>query len=188
MVLDPGALSDQLRAPGDLPAQRPACPLISDPHRGRSQPPAVRRGSSASTLSVLTFASAIARVFRGFDTTTRATPVFAARRTIACVLRRRLDRDLILRAETVRQHTQRLRPQTDPARIATQAVFQIAIWAKRDAHPDRYISVSLLHLHRPRLTTTGARRANDTYGSALEAQPGKSQGRPSTNTRSKLNV
>jgi len=26
----------------------------------------------------------------------------------------------------------------------------------------------------------GARRANDTYGSALEAHPGKSQGRPTT--------
>jgi hypothetical protein len=31
----------------------------------------------------------------------------------------------------------------------------------------------------------GARRANDTYGFALEAPPGKSQGRPTTNSRSK---
>jgi len=31
----------------------------------------------------------------------------------------------------------------------------------------------------------GARRANDTYGFALEAPPGKSQGRPTTNTRSR---
>jgi Transposase, Mutator family len=31
----------------------------------------------------------------------------------------------------------------------------------------------------------GASRANDTYGSALKAHPGKSQGRPSTNSRSK---
>ena len=34
----------------------------------------------------------------------------------------------------------------------------------------------------------GARRANDTYGFALEAHPGKSRGRPTTNTRSKRNV
>jgi hypothetical protein len=31
----------------------------------------------------------------------------------------------------------------------------------------------------------GAMRANDTYGSALEAQPGKSQGRPTTLTRAR---
>ena len=32
------------------------------------------------------------------------------------------------------------------------------------------------------------RRANDNYGFALEAHPGESQGRPSTNSRSKRNV
>src|SRR5581483_2829634 len=41
------------------------------------------------------------------------------------------------------------------------------------------------HLQRRWLTDVGARRANDTYGSALKAHPGKSQGRPSTNSRSK---
>jgi hypothetical protein len=34
----------------------------------------------------------------------------------------------------------------------------------------------------------GARRATDTYGSALKAHPGKSQGRPTTNPRSRRNV
>jgi len=38
--------------------------------------------------------------------------------------------------------------------------------------------------HRIAGCVVGARRANDTYGSALEAPPGKSQGRPSTNSRS----
>src|SRR4051812_36287564 len=54
----------------------------------------------------------------------------------------------------------------------------------RDAHRVRSTCASPAHLQ-PSWNMEGNRRANDTYGFALAAHPGKSQGRPPTNTGSK---
>src|SRR5215212_8604158 len=54
----------------------------------------------------------------------------------------------------------------------------------RDAHRVRSTCASPAHLQ-PSWNMEGDRRANDTYGCALAAHPGKSQGRPPTNTGSK---
>jgi hypothetical protein len=64
----------------------------------------------------------------------------------------------------------------------TAPASQTATWAN-----SRWTS-SPMHLLMPfslRLSMWERRRANDTYGFALAAHPGKSQGRPSTNTGSK---
>jgi hypothetical protein len=72
LVLDPGSLPHQMGPPGDRPAQR-ACSIIRQPHRWQKVCGQQLREDSASILSVLTFASAIAPVFDGFDTTTTTT-------------------------------------------------------------------------------------------------------------------
>ncbi len=54
-------------------------------HDGKKSAASSCARTCASTLSVLTFASAIARVFIGFETTTRAT-CRSSSRAIACVL------------------------------------------------------------------------------------------------------
>jgi hypothetical protein len=72
LVLDPGSLPNQVSAAGDLPTQRTG--RSSGSHTGgRKSAASSCARIRASTLSVFTFASAIARVFDGFDTTTRAT-------------------------------------------------------------------------------------------------------------------
>jgi hypothetical protein len=96
----------------------------------------------------------------------------------------RLQRHLVLRPEAVGEQPQRLRRRRNPADLADHAGL-----------PDRDLRELAMHIKpdapaRHRLTPSidrrwESRRANDTYGSALEAQPGESQGRPSTNTGSK---
>src|SRR5579875_1775656 len=85
---------------------------------------------------------------------------------------RRLHSDLVLGPEAVGKHSQLLVAQRDLRKLAV------------DIQPDTSASHHDLHW----LVIMGARRANDTYGSALKAHPGKSQGRPTTNTRSRRNV
>jgi hypothetical protein len=60
---------------------------------------------------------------------------------------------------------------------------ELAMHVQTDASPTHHFT----SIHTS-VDDVGARRANDTYGSALKAHPGKSQGRPSTNPRSKRNV
>jgi hypothetical protein len=102
---------------------------------------------------------------------------------------RRLDRDLILRTQAVREHPQALATDLDLPGVPDRPAFpdrdlrELAMYIQTDASPThRFTSIDL------RFARCGSRRANDTYGSALEAQPGKSQGRPSTNPRSQRNV
>jgi hypothetical protein len=72
LVLDPGPLPNQMRAAGNLPTQRTG-PIIRSHTGGKKSAASSWARIRASTLSVLTFASAIARVLDGFDTTTRPT-------------------------------------------------------------------------------------------------------------------
>jgi hypothetical protein len=70
LVLAPGPLTDQTGPADHLTAQRVGR-LVGQPHRGQVIRRQQLRQIAASTLSVLTFASAIARVLAGLDTTTR---------------------------------------------------------------------------------------------------------------------
>ena len=101
---------------------------------------------------------------------------------------RRLDRDLTLRPEAVGEDPQRLVGQRDPPGLANQTVLPHRDLRELAVHiqPDTPTS----HCSPPTTMAddVGARRANDTYGSALKAHPGESQGRPTTNPRSRRNV
>ena len=70
----------------------------------------------ASTLSVFTFASAIARVFNGFDTTTRPA-CYDNNVAIASLFARRLLRDLIVDGERPRPLSERFRRAVHPTGI-----------------------------------------------------------------------
>ncbi len=87
----------------------------------------------ASTLSVFTFASAIARVLRGFDTTTRAHQR-AQHRGDRVRVRRRLQRDLVVGLERRRPRPQVLGPHPDPALVAAQAVLDDGDLRERAMH------------------------------------------------------
>ena len=70
LILQPGPLAHDVRAAQHLAAQRRRRRVRR--HTAADSPrPAARPGSPQSTLSVFTFASAIARVLAGLDTTTR---------------------------------------------------------------------------------------------------------------------
>src|SRR4030095_2309479 len=95
----------------------------------------------------------------------------------------RLDRDLIAGAQAGGEVPQPLRGQLDPSGLAHHAVLpdgdlgELAVHVQADAsaHPVLPSSSS----------PSEHRRANDTYGSALAAHPGESQGRPCTNSGSR---
>jgi hypothetical protein len=75
LVLQPGALPDDVRPAQHLPPQRAGL-RVGPPHRRQVVGGQQLRKIAASTLSVLTFASATARGLAGLATTTR--PVMAA--------------------------------------------------------------------------------------------------------------
>ena len=165
-------------APGSR--HRPATP------RAGSPPPTAAPTPAASTLSVLTLASAIARVFSGFETTTRPTCALQ-QPAIAGVLPVASKRHLVARGRAVGELPQGLRGGRDLASLTTTAVLpdrdlgELAVHVQPDAssHPAPPSTSSGLLVG-----STGGR--NDNYGSALAAQPGESQGRPCTNTGSQL--
>src|SRR5579875_1310274 len=99
---------------------------------------------------------------------------------------RRLHSDLVLGPEAVGKHSQLLVAQRDLPGLTDQPVLPHRDLRKLavDIQPDTSASHHDLHW----LVIMGARRANDTYGSALKAHPGNSQGRPTTNTRSRRNA
>src|SRR5579875_2931846 len=99
---------------------------------------------------------------------------------------RRLHSDLVLGPEAVGKHSQLLVAQRDLPGLTDQPVLPHRDLRKLavDIQPDTSASHHDLHW----LVIMGARRANDTYGSALKAHPDNSQGRPTTNTRSRRNV
>jgi hypothetical protein len=136
----------------------------------------------ASTLSVFTLASAIARVLRGFDTTTRRTSGRSDRRD-RIGARRRLQRDLVIACEADGP-----RPQVfwspDPSLVAAQALLDDGDLGERAVHihPDRSHAGSF------QLDSRNPPGGDDRNGLALAAQSGQSQGRPSTNATSQVNV
>jgi hypothetical protein len=95
---------------------------------------------------------------------------------------RHLQRNQITRVETLREQLQRLRPRLDPAGQAQPALSD-----------DRHLAEIAMNIQRYRshlvLLAVGDesenRWANDIDGSALAAQPGKSQGRPPESPGSK---
>jgi hypothetical protein len=136
----------------------------------------------ASTLSVFTFASAMARVLRGFDTITRRT----SGRSIVAMASEFVvaSRATSSSGRSVAAHCpQILWSHPDPAVIATDAVLDDGDLGERPVH---------VHADRPNLILLSVGRGtagrNDTNGSALAAQSGQSQGRPSTNTSSQLTM
>ena len=134
-------------------------------------------------MSVLTFASAIARVFCGLDTTTRATRPSSSL-AIACVLPVASSATSSLGARL----SANARSPSGVAAICpawrTSPSCQIATCANsRCTSSPKHLRVTASP---PAATNMeGDGRANDTYGFALAAHPGKSQGRPPTNTGSK---
>src|SRR3954454_19059779 len=128
----------------------------------------------ASTLSVLTFASAIARVFCGLEITTRATRPSSSL-AIACVLQVASSATSSLGARLSANRRSPLRGRRDLPGLADAAVL-----------PDRDLRELAMHIkpqaparhHSPPapLDREGDGRANDTYGFALAPHPGKSQG------------
>jgi hypothetical protein len=138
--------------------------------------------TAASTLSVLTLASAIARVFWGLETTTRPT-WRSSSRAIAYVLP--------VASRTTSSVAHRLAANSrSPSGVVwirpacrTTPASQMATWAN-----SRCTSRPIHRRIRPpfgrcrHVGSTGG--PNDTYGSALTAHPGWSQGRPRTNSGS----
>ena len=187
LVLQPGALADDVRAAGDLAAQRLRV-LVGHPHRRqvvRGQQLAEHRGVDLVGLDLrLGDRPGLHRVRHHHPRHPRLDQAHDRVRVA-----RRLDRDLVRRAAGCRRTpaappaVSAICPACGPARPPTPRSART-----RDAHPVRYTCVPSLTSQRLGLTIMGARRANDTYGFALAAHPGKSQGRPSTNTGSRRNV
>ena len=98
----------------------------------------------------------------------------------------RLQRDLVARRQAVGEDPQRLRRRRDLPGLADQAVLpdrdlrELAMHIESDS-----TCASCPHLHLDGRIGEAAGGQDDTYGFALEAHPGKSQGRPPTNTGSK---
>jgi hypothetical protein len=148
---------------------------------GRNPAASSCANTAASTLSVLTLASAIARVFCGLETTTRPT-CCSSSRTIASVL------PVASRATSSLKHRLSANSRSASGVVwirpawRTTLSSQMATWAS-----SRWTSRPM-HRRIPLLPSSSLpgehRQANDTYGSALAAQPGESQGRPCTNSGS----
>jgi hypothetical protein len=148
---------------------------------GRNPAASSCANTAASTLSVLTLASAIARVFCGLETTTRPT-CCSSSRAIASVL------PVASRATSSLKHRLSANSRSASGVVwirpawRTTLSSQMATWAS-----SRWTSRPM-HRRIPLLPSSSLpgehRQANDTYGSALAAQPGESQGRPCTNSGS----
>jgi hypothetical protein len=140
---------------------------------------------AASTLSVLIFASAIARVFAGLDTTTRA-----ARRAngaaIAHVFPVTSNATTSVGAKVfANARTCSVVVANRPSWVTTPSC-QIATWAKSrctSCPMHRLLIVTTISLPNSSRCVIGSGGGrNGSYGSVRAAQPGRSQGRPPTNT------
>ena len=186
LVLQPRALPDDARPSGDLATQRVGG-LISDPHRRqevRGEQFGEDRGVDLVGLD-LRFGDRAGLLRIGHH---HPGDVWLDQPHDRVRVARRLDRHLILGAKAVAEHAQRLGGQADlpgltnPGVLPHRDLRELAV----NIHSD----TPAAHHNLPAfgLTSWEARRANDTYGFALEAHPGKSRGRPTTNTRSRRNV
>jgi hypothetical protein len=139
-VLEPRALAHDVRAAGDLGLSAWVSSSGSH-HEGRK--PAARSWAStwASTLSVFTFASAIALVFAGFETTTRGdVPLQEPRDRMGVASR--LERHLVGGGEALGDRPQLLRRRLQLPRRTHDAVFpdghlgELAMDVEHDAPSD----------------------------------------------------
>ena len=170
LILQPRALPDDVRPARDLPTQRLGR-LISDPHRrqivGRQQLAEhlrvdlvgldLRLGDRPRLLRVRYHHPLHARLDQPHDRVRVA---------------RRLDSDLVLGSEAVRERAQRLRGQRELPGLANSAVLPHRDLRELAMHIQSDTPASHHDLPTIGLMTMGVRRANDTYGSALEAHPG----------------
>ena len=139
----------------------------------------------ASTLSVLTFASAMARVLRGFDTTTLAT-TGSKQPGDGIAVRRRLQAPPGPPSQRFRPRPEVLRLDPDPPLVTAHPVLHDRDLSERTGgRPSRSISPLLLL---DVVVDEEPPGGNDRNGFALAAQSGQSLGRPSTNASSQLKV
>src|SRR5215211_4681667 len=176
VVLRARARADQLRPAREPPAHR-ADPLIGRPDAlqlSRPQQPRQRPRVEAIGLRARL---ADAGVARRDDDHARDMGLEDPRDLPR--IARHLQRDPVARVETPRKQLKRLRPGLDPSRRPQSPVGDDRDLAEIAMDIQRYRShlTSLL-----RRSSRENRWANDIDGSALAAQPGKSQGRP-LNTR-----
>jgi hypothetical protein len=136
----------------------------------------------ASILSVLILACAIALTCIGLATITRATKGVITLTT---------DMALPVASTTISSSHVRLRPKpSSPERVMSTRPW----WRSRPSSHNTTSAKGAVDVHSNhpphRLLLpdqeTGACGRRDTYGSALTAQPGRSQGRPATNASSQL--
>ena len=168
LVLQPGALTHDVRAPRDLPAKRMRL-LVGEPHAGQE----VRREQSRQHLRVdlvrLDLCLGDHPRLRRVRDDHPANPLLEQPRDRDRVARR-FDRDLVMLTQAVREQPQRLRGRRDPA-ASRLSLLEIATSAKSWWTSDK---CSVILAPSNQRLTWELRRANDTYGSALEAHPGQS--------------
>ena len=188
LVLQPRPLPHDMRPPGDLPAQR-LRRLIGDPHRRqivRRQQLREDRGVDLVGLDLrLRDRPRLHRVGHHHPRDPRLDQLGRSRACCTSPRSRPHPRAAKLSANTRSSSPVivDLPGLADPPVLPDRDLRELAMHIQPDTSASHRYTSNLL-----RLTIWESRRANDTYGSALAAHPGKSQGRPSTNTRSKRNV
>jgi hypothetical protein len=178
--LQPGALAHDVGAAGDLATQRVGL-VIRQPDRGqvvgRQQP---RQHCRVDLVGLDLGLGDRPRLLRVGDHHPTRVALQQPRDRIGVA--GRLQGHLVADTEAGGEGPQRLWGGLDPAGLPDHAVLpdgdlgELAV----DVQPDASAHPVLPSLSLPR----EHRRANDTYGSALAAQPGESQGRPCTNSGS----
>ena len=134
LVLQPGALPDDVRPARDLPAQRLRLRRRRATPTAESRPPAAAPAPAASTLSVFTFASAIARVFVRVGHHHPA-DVRLEQPGDRVRVARRLDRDLVLGARL-----------SANSRSASGVVAICPAWRTTPVLPDRDLRELAMHI------------------------------------------
>ena len=178
LVLQPRALAHQMRAPGDLAPARLGV-LVGDPHArqvvGGQQ---LREDLGIDLVGLDLGLGDRPRLLRVGHHNPRNPAGQQPHDRVR--VPGRLQRDLVAGRQAVGEDPQRLRRRRDPPGLADQAVL-----------PDRDLRELAMHIEseapaRHALTSIdgwigeAVGGQDDTYGFALEAHPGKSQGRPPT--------
>jgi hypothetical protein len=148
------------------------------PHLRKEAGPRSWARVRASSWSVLARAAPIVLVTAALATTTRATwgsMIRAMARALGC-----LEPDLIGRPERRSERHQRCSACRHPWMSADLSVFEHGHLAEVAMDIKTYRTHPCSSRHR-----VGDGRANDNYGYVLAAQPGQSQGRPTTTAGSK---
>ncbi len=137
----------------------------------------------ASTLSVLTFASAIARVLAGFDTTTRRA-LGVSRIAIASLFPVASKATSSSGSSVSAQACSSFGDSPTRPSSRTSPSSTTASWANSRCTSMPIHLPTRFSFHVSRQPVRGTNGRNDNYGYALSARPGESQGRPITNTGS----